>query len=144
MCAKNFCFCSFNFILLASFCLWRVFVLQKFLVKKRNCLDNLIYNTTDVYHPQPAYGKLFFTKVFYLHTPIFICVNLLWSSVNFFFVRNLLNPSYLWESLFIYYYLWESLLIYDYLWEFFNASFLLFKVSKPCEYHHLKRIIKTC
>ena len=122
LCAKNCCFCSFNFILLAGFCLWRVFVLQKFLAKKRNCLDNLIYNTTDVYHPQPAYGKLFFTKVFYLQTPIFICVNLLWSSVNFFFLwepywtllicENLFSFIIICENLFLFMIICENFLIH--------------------------------
>ena len=57
-------------------------MLQDFSLKKnkvKNCLDSLIYYTTDVYPTQPAYGELFSTnpptQFFLLHSLIFICVH---------------------------------------------------------------------
>ena len=82
------CFCSVSW-----FGLICIFVRLKFLRKKNkqtgNCLDNLIYYTTDVYPHQATYRD---------H---------LWES--HLFIRIFLNPSYLWESLLIYDHLCESI-----------------------------------
>ena len=68
----------------------------------QNCPDTLIYYTTDVYPPQPTYGKLFVRTYFYL-----------WSPVGVF--------SFYWNLFF----LWKSLLIYEHLWR----SFLFVRIS---------------
>ena len=72
-----------------------------------------------------------FYFIFYLHAPIFNCVNLLWSSVRISsFCKNLFLCGNLFKSfasLLIYDYLWESLLIYDHLWESFRTSFFFLR-----------------
>ena len=89
-------FCSPVFDLLVGFGLIYVFVRSRFFRKKklvRNCLDNLIYHTTDVYPYQLTYRELFityfgtnfFTALIYLYpcTLTFICRNLFLSVNNY-------------------------------------------------------------
>ena len=74
--------------------------------KHKNCPDTLIYYTTDLYPPQPAYENLW---GYFLFMGMF--------SVY----ENLFLFMIIWGGLF----LWESLLIYDHLWE----SFLFMRIS---------------
>ena len=74
-------FCSLNFVLLVGFGLICVFVCSKFFYKKkRNCPDNLIYYTTEVYPYQPVYQEFIFTRLRSLQSArffyIIICQNL--------------------------------------------------------------------
>ena len=92
-------FCSLVFVLLVGFCLICVFVRLTFFRRKKkkqtwNCLDKLIYYTTDKYSPQPPYRE-------------FICTYLyLQSSVRIsYFYENLFESFFICENLF---FLWES------------------------------------
>ena len=85
------------FVFLVGFNLIGVFVCSKSFRRKKNkqdwnCPDNLIYNTTDLYTPQPTYLVSIYTHLFLLVT---ICENL------FFFMRTLFHLwKFFWELFF--------------------------------------------
>ena len=126
-------------------CFGSLFSTQNLFLKKLVCPNSLIYYTTDVYYPStPQWRIIFSIFFFYFHAPMFNCVNLLWPSAKissfcenlffvlenlFFFVKNVLNSSYLSESLLIYDHLWKFLFIYDHLWESFSTYFWLLQPS---------------
>ena len=78
---------------------------------------------------------------FYLHVPIFNCVNILWLFVRisslsenlFFFLRIFLNPSYLWESLLMI--ICENLFLFMIIYENLLAHPLLFTVFMKISMH---------
>ena len=115
----------------------------------------LIYYTTDVHPPQPAYGELFVRTYFYLWSSVRISFfyenpfesSYLWSSVKIFpFYENLLNfflfmiICRIFLNLFLFMIicenlslLWESFLISSYLWLSVRIFLNLFLFMIICE-----------
>ena len=120
---KICCFCClvfayFSFCYLVCTCFVFFCVAKVSIEKNWACLDSLIYYTSDMYPPQPIYKNLFFTNFFFFCMHLFWFMRIpynhlqkifsyLWSSARIF-----LNPSYLWESLYIHDHLWESFRTY--------------------------------
>ena len=79
-------FYSLIFVLLVGFCMFCIFYAPGFFFKKiRNCPDNLIYYTTDLYPYQPVYQEFICTHLFIF---VIICENLfyLWEPFLIFLV----------------------------------------------------------
>ena len=120
MCVKNCCFCClvFVFIWLVGFYFYWVFHAADISLKKVwVCPNSLIYYTTDVHHPHSlSLWKTIFYHFFFFFlfafTYIYLCESFTTCKNLLFFARIFLNPSYLWESLFIYDHLWGSFTAY--------------------------------
>ena len=102
----------FCYLLLARFAF---LCTQTFFTKNWNCLNKLMYYTTDLYAAQPAYRE-------------FICKHL-------FFLWSLVSISSFYGNLF---YLWESLLIARI--SIICVNLCLYENKQTYKYQHLKQI----
>ena len=121
---KICCFCClvfayFSFCYLVCTC-FVFFVLQKFLLKKIELVLMASFTILVMCTPLNPSIKIYFSPIFF-----FFCMHLFW------FMRIPYNHlqkifSYLWSSARIFLnpsYLWESLYIHDHLWESFRTYF---------------------